>query len=137
MTQYVIPTNFLIVKYNGKAYPGSKHADGFKNGANCQHFIYEIYRYNKLVIPNFRSSEIWDDTVHTVRVNKLQPLDILLFNNTEKSWGAHFGLYLGDNKILHLSKAIGYPVIWDFKKFAKLKKYKIYLGAKRLKALNS
>lgn len=135
MKDYLIPTSFLTVKYNGEAYPGSKVVIGFKNGANCQHFIYEIYRFNGLEIPEFRSSEMWEDTEYTVKVTKLQPLDILLFNPTENAWGAHFGMYLGNEKVIHLSKAIGYPVIWDLKKFAKLKKYKILIGAKRLKVL--
>lgn len=83
MSNYVIPATFLAVKYNGEAYPGSKLAIGFKNGANCQHFIYEIYRYNDLEISNFRSSDIWEDTEYTVKVTEFQPLDILLFSPTE------------------------------------------------------
>lgn len=47
--------------------------------------------------------------------------------------GAHMGIYLGNNKILHLSKEIGYPTIWDFKDFKKRSKYKMFIGAKRVK----
>lgn len=124
-----IPFRFFDFVYDEKYYPGSKRK--IKNKANCQLFVYEIIRANSLKIPDFRSSDLWEDTKFTRKVRKLKPVDIVLFNNKNTAYGSHIGLCVGTNKIIHLSKSVGYPTIWKFKDL--LKKYKYFIGVKRLK----
>jgi cell wall-associated NlpC family hydrolase len=65
-------------------------------------------------------------------VKYLQPLDLVLFNKTKEAYGAHVGVYLGKDKIIHLLKEVGYPTVWDFKDFRKRENYKVFVGAKRM-----
>lgn len=128
-----IPDSFFKIRYNGANYPGASGYNGLASGeANCQVFAYEILRFFKLDIPNFRSSELWDDQTYTQVVSQLKPLDILLWNKTSEAWGAHVGLYLGDNQAIHLSKPIGSPVVWPLEKFLEQPVYKVFIGAKRI-----
>lgn len=129
MTQVEIPKDFLKVYYNSSAYPGN--ASGFLEGANCQHFCYEILRHNGFQIGDLRSSNLWEDCDFTKKVDKPKPFDILLFNSNKKSWGAHVGLFLGEGRIIHLAKKIGIPVIWTESKFYEQPEYKTLVGIKR------
>ncbi|MEM6831949.1 MAG: cell wall hydrolase, partial [Bacteroidota bacterium] len=88
-----IPQYFFETKYNGQHYPGAQGVNGLKGGANCQVFVYQLlihFGYNPL--PDFRSSELWEDTAFTEKVNDIKAMDILFWNNTNESWGAHVGL---------------------------------------------
>lgn len=133
MKEISIPLSFFNSYYDGSKYPGSPKCRGIQKGANCQYFAYELLRYFGLKIPDFRSSNLWEDTSTTKKVQRLQPLDILLFNTVNKSYGAHVGIYLGNDKVIHLSKGVGYPTVWDIKDFKKRDKYKVCIGAKRIK----
>lgn len=81
----------------------------------------------------FRSSDLWEDTLYTKKVKVPKPLDILMFNGNNDAYGAHLGLYLENDRILHLSKEVGYPTIWNLADFKKHKKYKNLIGIKRPK----
>ena len=129
MKNISIPKSFLKVHYDGQKYPG--HATGLGGGSNCQHFAYELLRYFGKTIPNFRSSNLWEDTKHTKRVKILQSLDLLLFNHTRNSWGAHVGVYIGNGKIIHLCKEVGRPAIWTMHDFKVRDRYRAFIGAKR------
>lgn len=133
--QIIIPERFFSIPYNGKRYPINKGIDGnLDQGANCQLFVYVLLKYFGLPLKKyFRSAELWKDIICTEKVSKLQPLDIVFFNKSINAYGAHLGLYIGNNKIIHLPRNIGYPVIWDLKEFKKNKKYRIMLGGKRVK----
>jgi murein DD-endopeptidase / murein LD-carboxypeptidase len=126
-----IPLHFMQVRYNASCLPGI--AQGLRAGANCQHFAYELLRYFGLRLPDFRSSELWKDRVYTNQVKELRPLDLLLWNKTPEAWGAHVGVYLGDNQAIHLSKAIGVASIWKLEEFQKHNQYACSIGAKRVK----
>lgn len=104
-----VPPSFLSVAYNAECYPGSATAVGLSNGANCQHFAFEFLRHFGKQIANFRSSELWEDTDHTLEVMVFEPLDLLLYNSKQQSWGAHVGVFLGEGSIIHLSKELGRP----------------------------
>ncbi len=65
--------------------------------------------------------------------DKLQPLDLVLWNNTPESYGAHVGIYVGDNQVLHLSRANSFPKVESLQAIATLPEYKVLLGGKRLK----
>ncbi len=132
-----IPVHFWAVAYNGKNYPGAPLSNGLQNGANCQHFVFELLRYYGYHIPPFRSSELWDDTQYSQKVQELAPMDVLLWNYEPKAWGAHIGLYLGNNKAIHLARFVGKPVIWPLEKFAEQEVYAHFIGAKRFHKPNS
>ncbi len=83
------------------------------------------------MIGDFRSSDLWDDTRETRRVNDLEPLDLLLFNRTTAVWGAHIAVYLSDERAIHLSKQVGRPAIWTLEQFAAEPLYQCFIGAKR------
>ncbi len=102
-------------------------------GANCQHFAYELLRHFGLTLPDFRSSELWKDTTYTKEVLEFKPLDLLLWNKTQEAWGAHVGVYLGDNKIIHLSKTVGATSIWSLEESQKHERCTHFIGAKRVK----
>lgn len=128
-----IPIQFFYIRYNAKQFPGSVNKKGLEFGANCQYFVFEFLKYFEIKIKKaFRSSELWADTIETKKVNKLTLFDIVFFNSTEESYGAHLGVYLGKNKVIHLSKRVGYPTVWDLKEFSKYKEYSYFLGAKRV-----
>lgn len=102
-------------------------------GANCQNFAYELLRHFGLVVPYLRSSNLWEDTEHTTIAQVPRALDLLLFNRTQKAWGAHVALHVGDEQAVHLSKKIGAPVDWPLGRFREQPEYAIFIGAKRVK----
>lgn len=127
-----IPESFFQIVYNGSHYPGVTFTNGLESGANCQVFAYEILRYFGIPIPNFRSSELWEDDKYTIQVQDLEPLDILLWNKNENAWGAHVGVYLGNNVAIHLSKQNVYAKIWTLEQFQEMPRYQVFIGAKRV-----
>jgi hypothetical protein len=129
--QFVIPEDFWSVRYNGSRIPG-QDAD-LSRGANCQLFAYQLLARNGLAVPAFRSSELWTDTVHTERVARLEPLDLLLFNRESEAYGAHVAVWLGDDQALHLAKEAGVPEIWRLARFAAEPRYRVFIGAKRVR----
>ena len=128
-----LPLRFFAATYDGKKYPGSSACTGIEQGANCQYFVYEVLRHFGYTPPDFRSSELWDDVTHSKKVNDLEPLDVVFFNRTDDSYGAHLGLYLGHDKVLHLAKEVGHPTVWSFAEFKKREHHQVFLGAKRMK----
>ena len=130
----IIPDQFSKIPYNSKHYPGSGGARNFLKGANCQLFVYELLRHKGFNIPfKYRSSELWGDRKYTKHVKALESFDIVFFNKSSNSYGSHLGIYFSPNKVIHLSKVVGYPTIWSMDEFKKYDNYKFFLGAKRLK----
>lgn len=128
-----IPPHFFEVTYKGAHYPGSSRTNGLEGGANCQVFAYELLRHHGITVPDLRSSDLWEDTQYTQQVTDLQPLDLLLWNKTDNAWGAHVGVYLGENQAIHLSKENGTAVIWPLKQFLEQAVYQVFIGAKRVR----
>lgn len=62
-----------------------------------------------------------------------RPLDLVLFNSTAVAYGAHVGVHVGDDAILHLCAEVGHPVVWRAADFAARERYAVRLGAKRLR----
>lgn len=87
-----------------------------------------------LDVPPIRSSELWADTEFSAAVREFEPLDLLLFNDTESSWGAHVAVYLGDGVVAHLSKQIGFPQVCTVEDMLRNPKYRVLIGTKRIKA---
>lgn len=130
-----IPETFLKIRYNGEIHPYTDYKKDLTDGSNCQIFAYSILRYFSLEIPDFWSSELWEDTTHTEIVDEFQEFDILLYNNVNQAHSAHVTLFIGEDKIIHLSKAVGYPEIIEYQQFKERERYKYLIGGKRLKAV--
>ena len=126
-----VPKHLLDVPYVGNLFPGAPGVHGIDGGANCQQFAYELLRHFGRIIPDFRSSDLWEDQEYTVQVTEFEPLDLILFHDIENPYGAHVAVYLGEGKAIHLSERIGKPVIWSISKFQLLPEYRILIGAKR------
>src|SRR5688572_13044739 len=99
-----IPKDFLSVPYDSWKYPGN--AQGLQEGANCQHFAFEFLRYFGFKIDNFRSSDLWEDRIFTTFAATPQIMDLVLFNDSISSFGAHVGVCIGNDKVFHLCKSI-------------------------------
>ncbi|MFF5917878.1 hydrolase [Streptomyces flavochromogenes] len=131
----VLPAEFWTVRYDGSRFPGAAAVTarpGLAAGANCQLFAYEVLRHCGLTPPELRSSELWSDTEATVRVPVAQALDLVLFNSTAGAYGAHVGVHVGDDAILHLCAEVGRPAVWAAADFAARERYAVRLGAKRV-----
>jgi hypothetical protein len=130
-----VPSEFRCIPYDSDRHPGSEVFDVNK-GANCQLWAYALLKHFGIEVPPFRSSELWEDTECSHAVQGLEPLDLLLFNATESSWGAHVAVYLGDDLVAHLSRHIGRPEVCALEQMLRNPKYRVLVGAKRIKASN-
>ena len=99
-----IPAGFWQMHYDTTHDPNSPTLQGIESGANCQNFAYELLRHLGRHVPSLRSSNLWEDTLDTVPVDDYQPLD-LIFNRTSVAWGAHIGVYVGNDRAIHLSRS--------------------------------
>ena len=129
-----VPPHFEEVRYVSDRIPGVADNDDLTLGANCQLFAYCLLRQFGKNPPELRSSELWSDCVHTEEVkNEFQPLDLMLYNNTADSYGAHVGVYLGKGTIYHLSKKNGRPRYEAHTAMLTQPEYTFFIGAKRVK----
>ena len=76
-----IPERFHHVHYDHDRYPGVPGIRGLVVGANCQQYGNEFLRAFGYRIPNFRSSDLWADTVHTVVSTRPGPFDLVLVHD--------------------------------------------------------
>jgi cell wall-associated NlpC family hydrolase len=128
-----LPAQVLGVLYDAAAIPRDGKRD-LSAGANCQLFAYALLAANGREVPDFRSSELWDDETVTVKVTDLEPLDLLLFNDRSQAYGAHVAVYLGEGEAIHLARRDGIPLIWPLERFARDERYKVFIGAKHVLA---
>jgi lipoprotein Spr len=126
-----IPQRFWNVRYDLAHDFNAPVLKSLSESPNCQNFAYEILRHFGRTIPDFRSSNLWDDTEHTIAVSDTQPLDLLLFNRTTNSWGAHVALCVGEDHAIHLSRQIGTATVWSIRQFAEHAEYRVLVGTKR------
>ena len=127
-----IPERFFKVRYDQSHDGRSEDLPPMAESANCQNFAYEILGSFGFVVPRLRSSNLWADTTYTVVVEgEPQPLDLLLFNRTEASWGAHVAVCIGEGQAIHLSKRVGSPAILPIPHFAERPEYRVLVGVKR------
>jgi hypothetical protein len=132
-----LPDAYWEVRYVGARYPGAPvvlERPGLAEGANCQLFAFEVLRHFGLNPPELRSSELWSDTAATQRVTVPQPLDLVLLNATRDPWGAHVGVWAGDEQVLHLCPEVGRPTLWHLATFAARPSYRVLVGFKRVTA---
>jgi hypothetical protein len=84
-------------------------------------------------VPGFWSSELWEDSSVTVQVSNPEPLDLMLFGPAADAFGAHVGVFVGDERVLHLCHEVGEPVVWSLTEFARRSRYRVVVGIKRWK----
>ena len=130
---FEIPAKFINVHYNSQRIPEVADPSNLALGANCQLYAYELLRYFGKHPPSLRSSELWSDNLYTKEIAVYEEvLDLMLYNKTPAAYGAHVGVYVGDGMVLHLSSAIGYPVIQKHTELLAQEKYACFIGAKRV-----
>jgi hypothetical protein len=130
-----VPPEFRCIPYDAARHPRSA-AFAFGKGANCQLWAYALLKHIGLQVPPLRSSELWDDTEYSDFVERLEPLDLMLFNATASAWGAHVAVYLGDDAVAHLSRHIGLPEVCAIGQLLRTPKYRVLVGVKRIKVPN-
>ena len=86
-----IPERFQRVSYNGKRYPGAPGIRGVEGGANCQQYAYEFVRAFGYELPDFRSTGLWKDTVHTEFAKRPKPFDLVLVHKAPDPWVLMWG----------------------------------------------
>ncbi len=126
-----VPSDFMCVRYNAARHPLAGRASIFDEGANCQRFVFELLSHFGYEVGAMRSSELWDDRRFTRPVRCMRELDILMFNRTDKAWGAHLALCLGNRLGIHLSKELGRPAVWNVAEFYRHERYRTLVGIKR------
>jgi cell wall-associated NlpC family hydrolase len=127
-----IPERFKKVLYDNNRYPGAPGAQGVARGANCQQYAYEFVRAFGFAIPDFRSSDLWADNANTRFSQRPKRFDLVLMHNVPDPRGAHVGVFLGNDLVLHLSKAIGVPAIESIQSMMRRAQYRHLLGFKRI-----
>ncbi|WP_405746617.1 cell wall hydrolase [Streptomyces sp. NBC_01525] len=142
-----LPRALRDIAYSAARHPGAGSPDGsspggdggpdLSAGANCQLYAYAVLRHHGLGVPPLRSSELWADTVATRRVAAARPLDLVLFDGgpvagRPEGYGAHIGVHLGPDRVLHLCKEVGHPAVWGYADFAARARYARVLGVKRV-----
>jgi len=127
-----LPKWLMDIQYNGRIIPNGETHDIVTTGANCQVFAFQLLRFNELIVPDFRSSELWEDVEFSELVTEdFRPLDLLFFHRKEEAYGAHIAVYMGENKAIHLSRKNRTPVIWSIETFLEQAAYPFLLGGKR------
>ena len=76
------PPGTWAVPYVASAGPGAVGPGQWLQGANCQVFAYGILELFGLSCPPLRSSNLWEESVATIAVERPEPLDLVLFNAT-------------------------------------------------------
>ena len=126
-----IPKEFMSIRYNPRIIPDGTAHQLLETGANCQVFAYALLKYNGKKVPDLRSMELWEDKEFSTVADHFLPLDILFFKKDKQPWGAHLGVYLDNNRVIHLSRKVGKPVIWNLSDFPKIPAYQVLIGGKR------
>ncbi len=127
-----IPERFWDVRYSADRFPGALGVTGVDGGANCQQYAFALLRHHGFALPDFRSSDLWEDVEHTAVADRMEPFDLVMVHNNPHSWGAHVGLCVGEELVLHLSKQIGAPAIETLEDMQQRDEYRYLIGFKRL-----
>jgi cell wall-associated NlpC family hydrolase len=99
-------------------------------GANCQQYAYTVLRHYGFLIPDFRSSDLWEDHLHTRTASSLVPFDLVLVHSQPQSYGEHVGVYVGEGLVLHLTRQIDAPSIETLGELQSREHYRHAIGFK-------
>jgi hypothetical protein len=119
------------VRYVAASYPGAVPRESWRYGANCQLFAYGVLALHGWDVTDLRSDELWFDKKRTAVATEAAPLDLVLFQKDREPYGAHVGLVVAKDAVLHLCKEVGVPVVWGWEEFAARPRYRVVIGYKR------
>jgi hypothetical protein len=130
----LLPPSFAGVPYVAGRCPGAPNVTSIEGGANCQLYSYAVLAHFDVDVPPLRSSALWSDPRLVMSGDREQPLDLVFYNATWDSFGAHIAVLVGEDALLHLCKEVGHPVVWTEADFAARDRYRVRLGARRATA---
>jgi hypothetical protein len=131
------PEGVWTVPYNSLAGPASGGPDSWLDGSNCQRYAYGILNLFGVNCPPLRSSNLWEDAAATKTVQGPQPHDLVFFAADSNPFGAHIGVWMAPDEVLHLCKEMGRPTAWSMAEFAKRSRYRTLIGMKRITEFNA
>ncbi|MFZ3422191.1 hypothetical protein [Vibrio harveyi] len=70
-------------------------------------------------------------------VTEFKPLDIMMYNDSTDSYGAHVGVYVGNGLVYHLSLSNDVPMLERHLDLLQQNEYQFFIGAKRIKQLGA
>lgn len=115
--------------YVGEQHPLASDLAPLAHGANCQRYAYAVLALYRRTVPALRSSELWvHDGLQHVSASDVQPLDLVLVNRTADPFGAHVGVHVGADAVLHLCAEAGRPTVWTYAELAARDRYHVLLG---------
>lgn len=121
------------VPYVGSAHPLADAPGPIEAGANCQRYAYAVLALYEIMVPGVRSSELWTHArIRQVSDQDLQPLDLVLFNESPSAFGAHVGVQMAADQVLHLCAEVGRPAMWSHSEFAERARYGRFVGGVRV-----
>lgn len=121
------------VEYVGARHPGAADIGSVSEGANCQLYVYAVLACFERRPRPHRSSELLADSSYGhPGPDDFEPLDIVLFNDTDTAWGAHVALRMGADDLLHLCASEKTPTVWTFARFAADPRYGRLIGTVRI-----
>jgi hypothetical protein len=112
--------------------PDAAHPPSWLDGANCQRYAYGVLSLFGLRCPPLRSSDLWADQAATLVAAEPRPLDLVLFSGSGDAYGAHLGVWMADDQVLHLSAQVGSPAAWSLDEFGRYPRYATVVGFKRV-----
>jgi hypothetical protein len=119
------PTWLTTVPYLGSAHPLAVSSPSIEEGANCQRYAYAVLAEFGLQVPPVRSSDLLEHPgLVRVGAEEPAPLDLVLLNDTATAYGAHVGVHLAADQVLHLCAEIGRPAVWSYADFARRTRYR-------------
>jgi hypothetical protein len=126
------PVNVWSVPYELLAGPSGGGPESWLDGSNCQRFAYGVLNLFGLNCPPLRSSNLWEEESVTKVVDRPTPLDLVFFGASPDPYGAHLGVWMAPDEILHLCSEVGVPAVWSMEEFAERPRYKWVIGFKRI-----
>jgi hypothetical protein len=127
-----LPPSLWDVDWDSSAIPGVADSDPRRlRAANCQAFAYAVLSVHGFHMAPLRSDELWHDEECTTHAHSPQPLDLLLVNSDRDPYGAHVGVVVDADRVLHLNKEVGRPVVWGWADFSGRSRYSVVIGYKR------
>jgi|GEM_PF-4240842 len=126
------PEGVWSVPYNSLAGPSGGAPDSWLDGSNCQRYAYGVLNLFGVNCPPLRSSNLWEETNVTKIVDSPEPLDLVFFGADLNPYGAHIGVWMAPDEVLHLCKELALPASWSMAEFAKRSRYRNVIGIKRI-----